>query len=134
GGGGGVDGGVGDRADAAPRAAGGNEDRADEVKIELNGEDRVELAGIAERKVLDPHGVRNGRVLAGDVGGGGADGGERGGANAIVLSPELRDQSLRRGLRRVGLDELHRPHAGADGDDRCRRGWGGLRGRRRGGR
>src|SRR6185437_14390766 len=38
GGGVGEVGGVGDRADAAPRAAGGNEDRADEVKIELDGE------------------------------------------------------------------------------------------------
>ena len=44
-------GGVGNRANAAPCASGGNEDRADEMKIELDGEDRVELAGVAERSV-----------------------------------------------------------------------------------
>ena len=88
--------GVGDRADAAPRAAGGNEDRADQMEVQLDGQDRVHLAGGTERGILDLHRVRDGRA-PGDVRRRSANCRERGSTNAVVFSLQLRDEGLRAG-------------------------------------
>ena len=124
--------GVGDEdgGDATPVVAVGDEDGGDDVLVEFDGEDGIEVGVVAERGELQLDGAGHGDVSALEVLAGRTDGGERGGAGAVVVDAQLAGEGLWGGDAVVDGDELDGPHTGAYGDD-GRRGWGAWR---RGGR
>lgn len=107
--------GVAEGGDAVPLAVLGHEDGADQVLVELYGQDGVELGGVAEGYEVKTDRVRKGNVTADEVLAGSGDVGEGGGAHAVVGGLEFDGERLRCGDSGVGGGELDRPEPDVDG-------------------
>ena len=99
------------RRDAVPLFLFGQEDGADEMLVEFDGEDGIELTRRAEGDEIETDGVREGDVAAVKILGGSADGSECSRAHAVIRSLELAGEQLRCGDRVIHRGELQ----GAEG-------------------
>ena len=104
--------------DAAPGAFGfRDENGADDVLVEFDGEDGVELVRVAELHHVELHGVGERDMAVAEVLAGCAEGGQGADAGALVLGVELAGEGLGGGYAEIGGGVLDSAEPAADRRD-----------------